>query len=199
MHNLETPSLKLGLFDPGSSFAQALIAGALHRQHEVTVLLDDLNHLRARPGLRCKLGSLESALVVSEAVSGLDVVFAFLADEPAQTLPPQCGALIDGCLRAGVPRLLLVGHWGWLVEPADAEQEQLGAGLARSLEVSGLKWTLVEAPPLPEGLRIDDFSRAGDASEQDTTLAQAYAQALLDEMRLDLHSGQCLRLRTGGA
>ncbi|MBD9504257.1 NAD(P)H-binding protein [Pseudomonas sp. BGr12] len=197
MHNLETPTLKLGLFKPSGSFGQALIAGALQRQHEVTVLLDDLNRLRARPGLRCKLGSLDSSIVVSQAVSGLDVVFAFLADQPAEELPPQCGALIDGALRAEVPRLLLVGHWGWLVEPADADQEQLGAGLARSLEVSGLDWTLVEAPPMPEGLRIDDFSRAGSASAEDSALALSYAEALLDEMQLSLHSGQCLRLRSG--
>lgn len=196
MHNLETPTLKLGVFEPSNSFGQALIAGALHRQYEVTVLLEDLNRLRARPGLRCKLGSLESSLVVSEAVSGLDVVFAFL-DEPAQFLPPQCGALIDGCLRAEVPRLLLVGHWGWLVEPADAHHEQLGAGLARSPEVSGLDWTLVEAPPMPEGLRIDDFSRADGSLEQDTALARSYAEALLDEMQLNLHTGQCMRLRSG--
>jgi putative NADH-flavin reductase len=195
MHNLETPTLKLGVFHPSGSFGQALIAGALQRQHEVTVLLDDLNRLRARPGLRAKLGSLESSLVVSEAVSGLDVVFAFLAGEPAEQLPPQCGALIDGCLRAQVRRRLLVGHWGWLVEPAGAAQEQLGAGLARSLEVSGLDWTLVEAPSMPEGLRIDDFSRAGGASGQETALALSYADALLDEMQLGLHSGQCLRLR----
>lgn len=199
MHNLETPTLKLGLFDPSNSFAQALIAGALQRQHEVTVLLDDLNRLRARPGLRCKLGSLESSITVSEAVSGLDVVCAMLTERPTRDLPPQCGALIDGCLRAEVPRLLLVGHWGWLVDPSDADQEQLGAGLARSLEVSGLDWTLVEAPPLPEGLRIDDFSRAGDAATQDTALALSYAEALLDEMQLGLHSGQCLRLRRSEA
>ncbi|MFV3372237.1 NAD(P)H-binding protein [Pseudomonas sp. NY15435] len=197
MHNLETPTLKLGLFNPTGSFSQALIAGALQRQHEVTVLLDDLNRLRARPGLRCKLGSLESSVVVSEAVAGLAAVFAFLDDQPAEALPAQCGALIDGCLRAEVPRLLLVGHWSWLVEPADAQQEQLGAGLARSLEVSGLDWTLVEAPPMPGGLRIDDFSRAGGDSSQDSALALSYAEALLDEMRLGLHSGQCLRLRSG--
>jgi putative NADH-flavin reductase len=197
MHNLETPTLKLGVFQPSNSFGQALIAGALHRQHEVTVLLEDLNRLRARPGLRCKLGSLESSRVVSEAVSGLDVVFALFADQPAEQLPPQCGALLDGCLRADVSRLLLVGHWGWLVEPADPDQEQLAAGLARSLEASGLDWTLVEAPPMADGLRIDDFSRAGGSPAQDTALARSYAEALLDEMQLNLHTGQCLRLRSG--
>ncbi|QRY77270.1 NAD(P)H-binding protein [Pseudomonas sp. PDNC002] len=197
MHNLETPTLKLGLFQPFDSLGQALIAGALHRQHEVTVLLDDLNALQARPGLRSKLGSLDSSITVSEAVSGLDVIFAFLGNEPAENLPPLCGALLDGALRADVPRLFLVGHWQWLVEPAGADDEQLGAGLARSLEASGLGWTLVEAPGTPEGLRIDDFTRAGLASDEESARALACAEALLDEVRLGLHRHQCLRLRSG--
>ncbi|MDN6860100.1 NAD(P)H-binding protein [Pseudomonas sp. CAN2814] len=194
MHNLETPTFKLGIFHPGDSLAQALIAGALHRQHEVTVLLDDLNRLRARPGLRCKLGSLDSSAVVGEAVAGLDVAVAFLGEESPQDLPPLCGALIDGALRAELPRLVLVGHWQWLVDPADSADEQLGAGLARSLEVSGLDWMLVEEPGVPEGLHIDDFSRAGG---DDTALARSYAEALLDEMDLGLHRRECLRLRSG--
>ncbi|MBB4864098.1 putative NADH-flavin reductase [Pseudomonas nitritireducens] len=196
MHNLETPTFKLGIFQPAESLAQALIASALQRQHEVTVLQGDLNQLRARPGLRCKLGSLDSPAVVSEAVAGLDVAVAFLGHEPPPRLPPLCGALIDGALRAELPRLFLVGHWQWLVDPADSADEQLAAGLARSLEVSGLDWMLVEQPAVAQGLRIDDFSRASDSNADATALARSYAEALLDEMDLGLHRRQCLRLRS---
>lgn len=195
MHNLETSTVKLGLFNPFDSLAQALIAAALHRQHEVTALLDDLNRLKARPGLRCKLGGLDSSISVSEAVAGLDAVFAFLGHETPQRLPAQCGALIDGALRAQVPRLFLVGHWQWLLEPCDSDDEQLGAGLVRSLEVSGLDWTLVEAPDVQAGLRIDDFSRAAGTSSEEAALALSCADALLDEMRLGLHRRVCMRLR----
>ncbi|MDF3845523.1 NAD(P)H-binding protein [Pseudomonas citronellolis] len=198
MHNLETPTLKLGVFRPFDSLGQALVAAALHRQHEVSALVEDLNDLRARPGLRCKLGGLASSIEVSEAVTGLDVVFAMLGDQPPQQLPPQCGALIDGALRAGMPRLFLVGHWQWLVAPQDAADERLGAGLARSLEVSGLNWTLVEAPDLIEGLRIDDFSSAAAPMDKASQQALSCAEALLDEVRLGLHSRQCLRLREAG-
>lgn len=197
MHNLETPPLKLGVFRPFDSLAQALVAAALHRQHEVTALLDDLNRLQARPGLRCKLGSLESSLAVSEAVAGLDLVVAILTEAPREQLPPMCGALIDGALRVRVPRLMLVGHWHWLVAAEDSDDEQLGAGLARSLEVSGLDWTLIEAPALAEGLRIDDFTSAPLADDAATALA--CAEAILDEVRLGLHSRQCLRLRSEGS
>lgn len=198
MHNLETPRLKLGVFNPGGSIGQALIATALHRQHEVTALLDDLNQITARPGLRCKLGSLDSALTVNRAIAGLDVVFACLDGELEEDLPPQCGNLLDGALSlgsAGVPRLLMIGAWQWLVASDAADDEALGAGLRRSLDVSGLDWTLVEAPQLVEGLRVDDFSGTAQSGDTDAQYAFACAEALLDEVRLGLHRHQCLRLR----
>lgn len=198
MHNLETPRLKVGVFNPQDSFGQALIAAALHRQHEVTALVDDLNRITARPGLRCKLGSLDSALTVTRAIAGLDVVFACLGDEPQEDLPPQCGCLLDGALglgNAGIPRLFLIGRWQWLVDPDNADDEALGAGLRRSLDVSGLDWSLVEAPSLADGLRVDDFSGRAQAGETDAQRAFSCAEALLDEVRLSLHRHQCLRLR----
>ena len=198
MHNLETPRLKLGVFNPRDSFGQALIAAALHRQHEVSALLDDLNGITARPGLRCKLGSLDSVETVTRAIAGLDVVFACLGDEIEEDLPPQCGNLLDGALglgSAGVARLFLVGHWQWLLDSDDSDDEALGAGLRRSLDVSGLDWTLVEMPALTPGLRVDDFSGAATAIAPDARRALDCAEALLDEVHLGLHRHQCLRLR----
>lgn len=196
MHNLETPCLKLGVFNPLDSLAQALIAAALHRQHEVSALLGDLNQITARPGLRCKLGSLDSAETVKRAIAGLDAVFACLGDESAEDLPPQCGCLLDGALAsARAPRLFLIGHWQWLVESDASDDEALGAGLRRSLQASGLDWTLVEMPALAPGLRVDDFSGANTTISADARRALDCAEALLDELRLGLHRHQCLRLR----
>ncbi|MCW5474391.1 NAD-dependent epimerase, partial [Pseudomonas aeruginosa] len=177
MRNLETATLKLGIFHPHDSLSQALIAAALQRQIEVSALQADLNSLQARPGLRCKPASLASSIEVSQAAAGLDLLFAPLSDYAAEALPPICAALIDGALRAEVPRLFLLGHWQWLVAPRDAGEEQLGAGLERSLTVSGLDWTLVEVPSLPAGLRIDDFSRAGDVAEVEAARVFACAEA----------------------
>lgn len=199
MHNLETPRLKLGVFNPLDSLGQALIAAALHRQYEVSALLDDLNQITARPGLRCKLGSLDSAETVTRAIAGLDVVFACLGDDVEDDLPPQCGCLIDGALglgRAGMPRLFLIGHWHWLVGSDDSDDQARGAGLRRSLDASGLDWTLVEMPGVAPGLRVDDFSGADTVISDDARRALACAEALLDEMRLGLHRHQCLRLRS---
>lgn len=198
MHNLETPRLKLGVFNPLDSLGQALIAAALHRQHEVSALLDDLNRITARPGLRCKLGSLDSTETVKRAIAGLDVVFACLGAESEADLPPQCGCLIDGALaleNAGRPRLFLIGHWQWLVDSDDSDDEALGAGLRRSLDASGLDWTLVEMPEVAPGLRVDDFSGADTAISKEARRALDCAEALLDELHLGLHRHQCLRLR----
>ncbi|HCL3523589.1 TPA: NAD-dependent epimerase, partial [Pseudomonas aeruginosa] len=120
MRNLETATLKLGIFHPHDSLSQALIAAALQRQIEVSALQADLNSLQARPGLRCKPASLASSIEVSQAAAGLDLLFAPLSDYAAEALPPICAALIDGALRAEVPRLFLLGHWQWLVAPRDA-------------------------------------------------------------------------------
>ena len=49
MRNLETATLKLGIFHPHDSLSQALIAAALQRQIEVSALQADLNSLQARP------------------------------------------------------------------------------------------------------------------------------------------------------
>lgn len=193
MRNLETATLKLGIFHPHDSLSQALIAAALQRQIEVSALQADLNSLQARPGLRCKPASLASSIEVSQAAAGLDLLFAPLSDYAAEALPPICAALIDGALRAEVPRLFLLGHWQWLVAPRDAGEEQLVPG---SSAAHGQRpdWTLVEVPSLPAGLRIDDFSRAGDVAEVEAARVFACAEALLDEVRLGLHKRQCLRL-----
>ncbi|MBF3230878.1 NAD-dependent epimerase, partial [Pseudomonas aeruginosa] len=66
MRNLETATLKLGIFHPHDSLSQALIAAALQRQIEVSALQADLNSLQARPGLRCKPASLASSIEVSQ-------------------------------------------------------------------------------------------------------------------------------------
>ena len=86
---------------------------------------------------------------------------------------------------------LAIGN-GW--RRATPARGATGCRAQRSLTVSGLDWTLVEVPSLPAGLRIDDFSRAGDVAEVEAARMFACAEALLDEVRLGLHKRQCLRL-----
>ncbi|HEQ0223412.1 TPA: hypothetical protein VDW96_003563 [Pseudomonas aeruginosa] len=56
-----------------------------------------------------------------------------MSDYAAEALPPICAALIDGALRAEVPRLFLLGHWQWLVAPRDAGVLARSPSLANAL------------------------------------------------------------------
>ncbi|VFT06340.1 Uncharacterised protein [Pseudomonas aeruginosa] len=67
-------------------------------------------------------------------------------------------------------------------------------GSERSLTVSGLDWTLVEVPSLPAGLRIDDFSRAGDVRGSGGRQGIRLRRSAARRSRLGLHKRQCLRL-----
>ncbi|HAB65290.1 MAG TPA: NADH-flavin reductase, partial [Pseudomonas sp.] len=52
MLNAETPRLKFALYGAHSSLGNALLCELLTRQHEAVALVDDLNSMTDRPGLR---------------------------------------------------------------------------------------------------------------------------------------------------
>ena len=58
MLNAETPRLKFALYGAHSSLGNALLCELLTRQHEAVALVDDLNSMTVRPGLRAKTGDL---------------------------------------------------------------------------------------------------------------------------------------------
>ncbi|MCY1260617.1 NAD(P)H-binding protein [compost metagenome] len=198
MHNLESETFKIGLFQPESSLGQALLAEALHRQLEVSALVDDLNAMPARPGLRCKIGRLDDARAVSESVAGLDaLIVGFSPDLPGSWLCPAIEALIDGLVRAEVPRLLLVADWTWLDRPADPAEADLARRLQRTLQASEVDWTLVQIPEVQEGFAVDDFAGPEQqplALDSAHEMALRYAAAMLDEIQLGLHKRQRIRL-----
>lgn len=78
MKNAETPVVKVVLYGAMSSLGSALMAEMLRRQHEVIAILDDLNALAPRPGLRTKTGDLFDAQRVKQSVAGSSVVICLL-------------------------------------------------------------------------------------------------------------------------
>ena len=81
MHNLETPRLKLGVFQPLDSFGQALIAAALHRLPRGHVDVHARPTRSAADGPRHGVGSLIRFQVSDDlkAVSRVHAVaFSFL-------------------------------------------------------------------------------------------------------------------------
>jgi uncharacterized protein len=77
MKNAETPVVKVVLYGAMSSLGSALMAEMLRRQHEVIAILDDLNALAPRPGLRTKTGDLFDAQRVKQSVAGSSVVICY--------------------------------------------------------------------------------------------------------------------------
>lgn len=197
MKNAETPVTKIALFGAISSLGSALMAEMLRRQHEVIAIVDDLNALAPRPGLRTKAGSLFDADRVSESIAGSSAVICLLdanvlpvgaehnrpADEMnlhEQTLATQ--TLLACMQRMDVKRLILVGDFTGLDDSTP---------MSRALRESPLDWTLVNAPQGVAGLSIEHFSQTSTSLEPGLAeplerLARV-AAGIADELRLNLH------------
>ncbi|TLX56325.1 NADH-flavin reductase [Stutzerimonas nosocomialis] len=194
MRNAETPRLKFALYGAHSSLGSALICELLSRQHEAVALMDDLNSLAARPGLRTKLADLQDPESVSESVAGFDAVICLhnsprLPHSPDHTAPhgPQgfyqaVDALLVGMPRVQVRRLILVADFDALAGAPEVE-----AALQR-LATHPLDWTLVNAPPAGHGLSIDDLSVVPtDKPDDPRYQLRRIAAGIVDELETPRH------------
>ncbi|NBA96995.1 NAD(P)-dependent oxidoreductase [Pseudomonas sp. R5(2019)] len=199
MKNAETPVMKLLIYGAMSSLGGALMAEFLRRQHEVIVILDDLNALAPRPGLRTKTGGLGDAEQVLQSVAGCSAVLCLLGavapnDPQAQLQITQ--ALVGGLQRANIRRLILIGDFAVLdsAGPDQAEQLRKAEQIVDLLQRSPLHWTLVNAPHSVAGLTIEHFHPISDSLEPGVkesvrTLA-GVAAGIADELSLNLHLGE---------
>jgi uncharacterized protein len=185
MKNAETPVLKLVLYGAISSLGSALMAELLHRQHEVIAILDDLNALAPRPGLRTKIGSTADAEQVSQSVAGSTAVICLLDQSP--TLIDSVSAtqhLIDGLQWMGIKRLILVGDF-------EGSSETYLQGIVDLLTYTQLDWTLVNSPKGVLGLSIEHFSQISETLEpslaEPLLRLRRVAAGIADELNLNLH------------
>lgn len=202
MLNAETPRLKFALYGAHSSLGNALLCELLTRQHEVVALVDDLNSMTVRPGLRAKPGDLFDAISVSQSVAGMDAVIC-LFDSPS--VPTASGraesgqqqgfyqavdALLTGLPKVGVERLLLTADLS-----AHSEEPDVAAALQRLAE-HPLKWTLVDALTEGEDLSIEDFSNLeGLAAEDRRVQLRRIAAGMVDELESPQHLHQQIHFR----
>ena len=101
MLNAETPRLKFALYGAHDDLGSALLVELLSRQHEAVALLDDLNSLSARPGLRTKPGDPFDPLSVSESV----------ADECGDLSVPRRACPAPMPSPASPPGAISTGRW----------------------------------------------------------------------------------------
>lgn len=195
MKNLETPVFKVAVYGACSGLGSAVLANALHRQHEVTAIVDDLNALTARPGLRSKQGDLTDAVSVSQSVAGKDAVIC-LANEWRSTERPSFSfqfrsllALLDGLEVAGVKRLMVVDDCSWLDQP-DTLIPVPAHYLRERLQASPVAWTLIEAPAKSPAVSVSDCADGHELAQP----LMRFAQALLDETELSQHVRERVRI-----
>jgi hypothetical protein len=202
MLNAETPRLKFALYGAHSSLGNAILCELLSRQHEVVALVDDLNSMTVRPGLRAKTGDLFDAISVSQSVAGMDAVIC-LFDSPS--VPTASGepaaaqshdfyqavdALLSGLPKVGVERLLLVADFS-----AHREAPNVEAALQR-IAAHPLKWTLVDAGTEGEELSIEDFSNLEGLSDDDRRVQlRRIAGGMADELETPQHLHQQIHFR----
>ncbi|WP_417776605.1 NAD(P)-dependent oxidoreductase [Stutzerimonas xanthomarina] len=201
MLNAETPRLKFALYGAHSSLGNALLCELLSRQHEAVTLVNDLNSMTVRPGLRAKTGDLFDAISVSQSVAGMDAVIC-LYDSPSlatasggaaagpHKLYQAVDALLSGLPKVGVERLVLV---------ADLSAKRDDPGVAAALQrvaVNSLKWTLVDAEADGEDLSIEDFSVIDDLDPSDRRVQlRRIAAGIVDELETPQHLHEQIHFR----
>jgi len=203
MLNAETPRLKFAVYGAHDDLGSALLVELLSRQHEAVALLDDLNSLSARPGLRTKSGDLFDPLSVSESVAGMDAVIclyhmprlpstdAVTGESPRRDFYQAVEALLLGLQRVGVERLLLIADF-----PAIERLPEVEAALQR-LAAHPLDWTLVDAPPAGNQLTVEALAEAAGKGEANPYRdLQRIAAGIVDELERPQHLHQRIHFRS---
>ncbi|AZZ43503.1 NADH-flavin reductase [Pseudomonadaceae bacterium SI-3] len=201
MLNAETPRLKFALYGAHSSLGNALLCELLTRQHEAVALVDDLNSMTVRPGLRAKAGDLFDAVSVSQSVAGMDAVIC-LYDSPSlatasgaaanqpHDLYQAVDALLSGLPKVGVARLVLVADLS-----AKGDDPTVTAALQR-IAAHPLKWTLVDANADGDDLSIEDFSVIDDLDPSDRRVQlRRIAAGIVDELETPQHLHEQIHFR----
>jgi len=202
MLNAETPRLKFALYGAHSSLGNALLCELLTRQHEAVALVDDLNSMTVRPGLRAKTGDLFDAISVSQSVAGMDAVIC-LYDSPSlatasgaaanhqpHDLYQAVDALLSGLPKVGVERLVLVADLS-----AKGDDPTVTAALQR-IAAHPLKWTLVDANADGDDLSIEDFSVIDDLDPSDRRVQlRRIAAGIVDELETPQHLHEQIHFR----
>lgn len=196
MRNAETPRLKFALYGAHSSLGNALLCELLTRQHEVVAVVDDLNSMTARPGLRSKPGDLFDATSVARSVAGMDAVLCLLdspelphgPEDQARGLDRAIEALLTGLPRVDVDRLLLIGDLPRLTGGAEGE------AVLQRLATHPLRWTLIEAAADGTDLSIEDFAGALAPDSREERLRRI-AAGIVDELENPQHLHEQMRFR----
>ena len=198
--------MKVALIGATGFVGAKLLAEALDRGQDVTAIVTGLSALPSAGTLRGVQADATNADALAQAIAGHDVVIS--AFNPGRD-PDDTGtqAIIDGVMRSGVERLLVVGGAGTL-EIASGERvidqpsfpAEWKAGALRTAAFldqlraeTALDWVFVSpAAHLEPGERTGRYRVGGDqlmtdAAGESRISLQDYAVAMLDEAERPAH------------
>ena len=204
--------MKIALIGATGFVGSAVLTELLQRGHTVTALARHPEKLSARPGLAVVAADALDPTQVAHAVEGQDAVVS--AYNPGWAEPAihdlflqGTRAIIAGVLRAGAPRLLIVGGAGSLYVapglqlvdtpefPAEYKQGALAAREALRMVAAepGLNWTFVSPPVfLAPGERSGSYRIGADEVLMDGAQPAGIsvpdlAVAIVDELEQPRH------------
>jgi hypothetical protein len=199
---------KIVVFGAGGRAGRRVVTEALARGHEVTAVVRDPHRY---PSLPVVAGDVTNPDDVATLAAGHDVVVNAAArlDLPATTFyAAATQALVDGLVRAGVPRLVAIGVGTVLLDasgvplyeapdfPAPAREFTLGhVAELHILQATDLDWVVLAPPPTlldPDAPATGTYRVGGThALPADPTAPPfAYADvaaAILDEIEKPTH------------
>ncbi|WP_374347811.1 NAD(P)-dependent oxidoreductase [Chitinimonas sp.] len=198
--------MKIALIGATGFVGSALLAEALQRGHEVTVLSRDTTKIAPANGLTVKQADVYDPAQIAAALAGQDILISAFnpgwdkADIQALFLKGH-DAIVAGSKQAGIARLIEIGGAGSLYVapglqlvdtpdfPAEYKEGALGAreALRRLQQETALDWTFVSPPALlAPGVRSGKYRLGSDQLLMDGTAPAGIsvadlAVAVLDE------------------
>ena len=174
--------MKIALFGATGRVGKEVLKQALAAGHEVVALVRSPEKLAGHDKLTIIQGDVRDAAAVSQAISGVDVVFSALGTDKTTTLTEAVPEMIGAMKEAGINRIVTIGTAGILQSSIEPEKLRYEAGdtnrrltfaaeehhkVYDMLRASGLAWTIVCPTYLPEGEAVGNYRTERDLLPED--------------------------------
>jgi len=196
--------MKILILGAEGAIGASLVAEALKRKCEVTVLLQDPSLLQEEhAALHVRAGDMLAPGAIADAAKGCEAILSAFGTQPGEgaLLPEAARLILEGAENAGVERVIIAGGSGTLLtapgvrvmDAPDYPEELLPVAQAHAeayeiFAASELEWTYVSpAAWIEPGKRTGNF-RVGmsmlvtDEDGHSRISVEDFAAAIIDEL-----------------
>ena len=196
--------MKILILGAEGAIGASLVAEALKRKCEVTVLLQDPSLLQEEhAALHVRTGDMLAPGAIADAAKGCEAILSAFGTQPGEgaLLPEAARLILEGAENAGVERVIIAGGSGTLLtapgvrvmDAPDYPEELLPVAQAHAeayeiFAASELEWTYVSpAAWIEPGKRTGNF-RVGmsmlvtDEDGHSRISVEDFAAAIIDEL-----------------